>query len=367
MKSLRTTAFSALALTLTLAPNVLAQERPGGDVLAGPTDVLPVAEAKKRYLESQRQLDDLTKGDWFRIQAIDAPVVHREALLALDVQSPRDRIRTAVAEAFDARRQLQQAELAELENRIARIKRALEIRDALRDTVIDQRTDELLEQIEEGGKSGQRDGTPSSGAERPAYPGAKEGVTTVPAESDVRSISDILILDVEEARVSFDAAERAYKRALNLLASGAIEQAVADEQAEKYQRAEIQLQRAKMKFDAFAAAHGSDGRAINQASADGQAAEAEKNPRLAELDVQEAEANLAAAKTKYERFKRHYEEKTIEQSLLDEQAEKYKRAQIELKRAKAKLKALGTGAEKPDANSPVLPPPRLKQQAPQRE
>ncbi|HJT34051.1 MAG TPA: hypothetical protein VJ783_18540 [Pirellulales bacterium] len=341
MKSLRTTAISALALTLMLAPKAPAQERPGGDVLAGPTDVRPVAEAKKRYLESQRQLDDLAKGGWRQLRAVEAPVIHREALLALKFQSPRDRLRSAVAEAFDARRQLQQSELAELENRIARIKRALEIREAMRDTVIDQRTDELLDQIEERGKSGQREGAPSSGADRPAYPGAKDGAVVPPGESDAdEDGARLLKFDVEEAQAKLDSAQRACERVEKLYASRAVEEAIRDEQAGKYKRAQIQLERAKVKLDGFLNTHARNRRATNKAP-EGDAIEAAMNQRLAALDVEEAEATLVETKTRYERFQRLAADKAIDPSLLDKQAEEYKRAQIELERAKTKLQALG--------------------------
>lgn len=344
MKSLLSTALGALALSFVLASNAPAQESSGEDALAvpAPSAPLPVAEAKKRYLQSQRQLDDLAKGGWGQLQTIEAPLIQREALLAIEVQSPRDRIRAAVSEAFDARRQLQQSELAELENRIARIKRALEIRDAMRDTVIDQRTDELLDQIEERGKSGQPDGTSSSGAGRPRYPGARDGVAIPPAESTA-DVTDgdarLLQLDVEEARANLDSAQRAYQRVEKLHASRAVEQAILDEQAGKFKRAQIQLERAKAKLDGFLNARGRNRTATDKLP-DGDAIAAATNQRLAALDVEQAEANFAEAKTRYERFQRLAADKAIDQSLLDEQAEKYKRAQIELERAKTKLKAL---------------------------
>lgn len=429
------TAFSALALGLVWASNMPAQQRAEEGTVVTPADVLPVAEAKKRYLESQKHLDALAKGGGI------AEITHHETDLEIAVVKPsRDQLQAAVAEAFDARRQLQQSELAELERRIASIKRALEIRDAMRDTIIDQRTDELLDRIQDGDGSGKRSGTPR-------YPGVKDtdGAAIPPAEDSsldaqrnrrlkelerkeaelgvkdaeaglasakqahdyakkmhakgyvtqadvgtksaaidrakinlerarlqlqslggtpadgepvtdktpaedpnaVESGARLFKLDVDEAKAKLDSAERAYERVKRLYASASVSQEVVDEQADKVKHAKLQLDRAVLNLDAFLEAHGRD-RWSAEKPASGDAAETEKNQRLTALDVQEAEANLAAAKTKYERFKRHYEEKAIEQSLLDEQAEIYKRAQIQLERARVKLESLATPPKSDD-------------------
>lgn len=340
MKTFLATGYSVLLLSLaslaSAQEDLLPADLPPLNTALAQPSALPVAEAKKRYLERQKHLDELTKGGWAREQIVE----QRVARLDVVVQEPRDRLRAAVADAYDARRQLQQAELAELERRIARIKRALAISDAMKETIIEQRTDELLDQIEERGKSGQRDGTPSTGANRPAYPGAQDGAAIPPGEPDADEGARLLKLDVAEAQANFDSAQRAYQRVEKLHASRAVEQAIFDEQAGKSKRAQIQLERAKVKLDGFLNAHGRNRQATDKLP-DGDAIEAATNQRLAALDVEEAEATLAEAKTRYERFQRLAADKAIEPSRLDEQAEKYKQAQIELERAKTKLKALG--------------------------
>ncbi|MGH7193977.1 MAG: hypothetical protein ACREJM_10655, partial [Candidatus Saccharimonadales bacterium] len=429
MKSLLVTTLGMLPLSLALTSMGLAQEaEPLSDVRVRTVPAVPVADAKQRLRDAQKQLDQLSQGE----KSFE-PLKRR--LDVAVVQTPRDQLRVAVAEAFDARRQLQQSELAELERRIANIKKALQISDAMRETIIDQRTDELLDQIEEGGKRG---GSSPPGGGRPGYPGAKDGAATPPAEGsstnaeknqrlaaleekreaemgvqgaeanfatakqtydyskkmhakgfvtqldvDAKSASleraklaleyareklnilggttadgepatdpppadpnantmnhraELLALDVREAEANLESAKRAYQRVEKLFTSGAVEQAILDEQADKYNRAQLQVERAEVELNAFIEAHGPGANQTSPAERD--AAEADTRKRLAALDVKVAEANFAAAETKYERVKRHFADKAIDQSALDQQAAEYQRAQIQLERAKAKLKAI---------------------------
>lgn len=472
MKSLHVTALGAPALSLVLSLIAAAQEpqppvapaqtgrvapslRYPGEPMRAPGDPnqlprgarpvaspppsqsppLPVAEAKNRYQASHERLQNLVKGGnlpsarWKKEGLLEARLV-----IEVDEQ-PRDRLRKAVADDFDARRQLQQAELAELEKRVARIKRALEIHDAMRDTFIDQRTDELLDKMEEDGKSGKHEEAAAPDGVRLGDPVAEQGAATPPADSDLRALKEearILKLRHAEAKADFERAERACLRASKLFQQGAISQRVLDEEVQKQNTAKVVLDRVVLQWAAFLEAHASELRetkepsagdgavnapkrassdqaavagppidddatiatpehdvdqalanlasaerayeraeklrasgAIEQAlldeqaqelqlariqreraevklaPADDEAAAAEKSRRLAALDVQEAEANRAEQKIRYERFKRHLADNAIQPSLLDEQAEEYKHAQIQLERAEAKLKALG--------------------------
>ncbi|MGH7139885.1 MAG: hypothetical protein ACREHD_29455 [Pirellulales bacterium] len=351
MKSLLT-ALGALALGLVLTSIAAAQELqpPSGpaDTAAntllpylpnGPADTaaaatsesppLSVAEAKKRYLEKQKSLEELAKGG--ALQSTEVPV-RLHAKMVIDVQEPRDRLRTAVAEAFDARRQLQQAELAELEARIARIKRALEIRDAMRETLIDQRTDELLEQMDEEGKSGQPDAASAPGAAHAANPGAKTGGATRPALDGADALHRVwqgLKTDLAEAKADLESAGRARDRALRLYQSGAISEEAFDEEDQQWKLAKLQLDRLVVKADAFQELHRSD------------LPELEPDLKEAEVEVLEAEENLSGAKRLYEYSQKMHTKGYVTEADVDTKAAKYKRAKLELERAKAKLEALG--------------------------
>ena len=210
-----------------------------------------LAEAKLRYQATRGRLQQLAKGG-------EPPLAEsRVSRLGVEDNDLRDRLRAAVADDFDARRELQQAELAELEGRVTRIKRALEIRDAMRDTIIDQRTEELLDQIDEGGKSGKREGDAAQGSGRASYPHNKDGAAATPDESSADTVQAgrLLKADVDEAKANLESAERAYERVKRLHASGSVSQEILDEEADKLKRAKLQLERALIKIDAFLEAH----------------------------------------------------------------------------------------------------------------
>jgi hypothetical protein len=297
MRSFLVTAVSASALALVLTSIGPAQEAqtprgpsqtppatnrppqiPAGYVPAGsdPNEALPplappdavtrttprpVAEVKKRYQATQERLQQLAKG------GEPSLVQSTVGSLKLEDRDPRDRLRAAVADDFDARRELQQAELAELEGRVVRIKRALEIRDAMRDTIIDQRTEELLGQIDEGGESGERGAAQGSG--RASYPHNKGGAVVPLGESgaDAVQAGRLLKADVDEAKANLESAERAYDRVKRMHASGAVSQEILDEQADKLKQAKLQLDRALVKIDAFLELHRSSLPAAKDASA----------------------------------------------------------------------------------------------------
>ena len=63
---------------------------------------------------------------------------------AKQLQAFRDQLRTAVTEAFAARQQLHRAEMADLEQRMARVLQTLELRDRIQDEIIDRRVADLL-------------------------------------------------------------------------------------------------------------------------------------------------------------------------------------------------------------------------------
>jgi hypothetical protein len=374
MKSLLVTGHSALVcLVLTSIAAAQDLQLPNGPAQAAPNSALPqlpgtaqtapaatsesaplsVAEAKKRYLEKQKSLKELAKD--VSLGWTELPLRQLNARLEIELQAPRDRIRAAVTEAFDARRQLQQAELAELEDRITRIKRALEIRDAMRDTIIDQRTDELLDEMEEAGKPDKRKEAARPGGGRTVSGGAnKDGAATPPGEPDADAIqreAQLIKLDIAKAKAILDSAERAYERVQRLHASGAVSQEGLDEASLKQHVARMQLDRAVVKWDEFREAHRSALPAAKEPSAgDGAVNDQAKTPRItqldlkeAEVDVQEAEANLSAAERAYDDAKK-MRAKGLREDAVEASAIKYKRAQLQLERAKEKLKTLKEAA-----------------------
>ncbi|HJT34050.1 MAG TPA: hypothetical protein VJ783_18535, partial [Pirellulales bacterium] len=341
MKSLPATAFRIFALSFVLASNAPAQESTGvktGEeaVISPPADVLPVAEAKKRYLESQKQLDELAKGGWTSDQIVEQRVM---ALDVTRVHEPRERLRAAVAAAYDARRQLQQSELAELERRIANIKRALAISDAMKETIIDQRTDELLDQIEEGDKNGKREG---ASVEHPSATDA--AVAPLPgsgaAKASALAIKEAQI-EVKDAEAKLTAAQRAHDYSKKMHAKGFVSEHDVESKASGYERAKLELERARLKLQSLDGTLPHDEPVSDKAIHDGATRDAEKKKRLAELDVEEAEADFAAAERDYLRVSAAHESGTATQEAFDKADNKYKHAKIELERARLKLEAFG--------------------------
>lgn len=394
---------------------------------------VPLPEAKKRYQEKERQLRDLAegKGHFFRhdVELITDHGLERQvpkvARLDVSVADRRD-VRNAVAEAFDARQQLQAAELAELERRIASIKRAMALRETMKDSIIDQRTEELIEQIEAAEKQPKQQSSegartkstiPTSQGKTPTYPGASSEIMKRPKGADPFAADDpnvgpqarkrLLQLDVQEAEQALAAAERAYKRGKTLYDTGTMTEDAYDKLSEELNHAKIQLQRAKVKLRAheessatlaekelsaaklnfksaeqrynYAKKMHENGyvtqddvdvkaETLNAAQARLKHAEAifeavgksappadddgagtppaqpdpnnaEPSQRLLELDVEEAEAKLDAAQRDYERVKGLHDTKAVEQSVLDQKVKDHEIAKIQLKRAKVKLEA----------------------------
>lgn len=63
---------------------------------------------------------------------------------AQQFQALRNELRAVVIEAFAARQQLHRAELADLQQRMARVEQTLAVRDRIQDQIIDRRVDDLL-------------------------------------------------------------------------------------------------------------------------------------------------------------------------------------------------------------------------------
>lgn len=296
---------------------------------------LPVSEAKKRYAATQEQLQHLVKGGLpqslrveVKQQGNDAEIVFHE---------PRDRLRTAVAEALDARRQLQQAELAELEARVARIKRALAVRDAMRETIIDQRTDELLEQMEGGDKMDQPGGATAPAGARPASSDSATAPPAEPGDAVLKQRAQFLKSQLAGAGANFQSADRVFKRARRLFESGTIDREALNEAEQQRSSAKLILDRSVVEWDAFREAH--PDLPVTKGPPDAAADTVKRDARLLELDVDEANAILKVAENAYRRALGLRRTGAIDQAGFDEHDENYKRAKIQLERAKVKRDA----------------------------
>lgn len=362
MKSLITVP-SALALSFALASIAAAQPqtssqaaRPGASdpfaaqaVAQASTSQaapLPVAEAKKRYHATQEHLQRLLKGR--PLESLEVEVTRHENDTEIAFHQPRDRVRAAVTEAFDARRLLQQAELAELESRVARIKRAMEIRDAMRETLIDQRTDELVDQMEEAGKTGNRD---AADADRSPDPDATGRATVPPDDSTAKIMrratpkeaTRILKHQLDKAKANLESAERTYERAVRLFQSGAISKELLAEEELKQRNAKLIRDRLLLQLEVFRDEHPSDLPQANKPAGDGAGDDQPVAERLTQLDLKEevalAEANLAAAKNLYDYSKKMHTKGYVTQGDVESKTSQMERARFQLERAKMKLDA----------------------------
>ncbi len=285
---------------------------------------LPLAEAKKQYLAAKERLQNLVKGE--TPQSLGVLVRQLNNDLELSSPEPRARIHLAVADDFDARRELQQAELAELEARVARIKRTMQIRDAMRDTLIDQRTDELLEQMEDGGKSGKRDGP------IPEDPDATNGAATAPARRRTLEIMDAEI-GFNEAEANLRAAKRLYDYAKKMSAKGYVTNDEVQEKAASYEAANLKLDRAREKLKSLGGTPQDGDHGADKTSAESGANLADSESRPLELDAYDAIANFESAERAYRRLEKRRASGAIEQAVLDEQVEKLSVARNQLERA----------------------------------
>lgn len=357
MKSL-VIALGALALSVALTVSAAAQEatrqadeKPIAAQASTPQPPsLPLAEAKKRFRAMEDDLQNLVRSG-----GLESVKVHflREDQILFKTEQPRNRLRAAVAGTFDARRQVQQGELAELEARVARIKRAMEIRDAMRETLIDQRTDELLDQIEEQrAKTGQSDGTIVE------QPNATKGAATAPAKRRTLEIIDAEI-GFKEAEANLLAAKRLYDYAKKMSAKGYVTNDDVREKAANYERANLKLERERQKLKLAGGAPGDNTPATHKTPAESLAEEGAANPsagidvdaidrkRLLELAADEAIANFESAERAYRRLEKLRASGAIEQAVLDEQIEKLALARIQFERAAVKA---ALGVEEAEAN-----------------
>jgi multidrug resistance efflux pump len=359
-KTVETTTPTTVETTTTPA-----SRRP--DVDADPArGTLPLAEARKRYQQSEQQLRDLAER---KVPIRGFAVEFSEATLDrldLSAAESRDQVRNAVAEAYEARQQLQAAELAELERRIAGIKRAMALRETMKETIIDQRTEELLDAIEkrENGPE-EKKGSDSADAAKPGKNprpaagydfnsanklpgGSKSGdpFGTADPRLGPQARKRLLEIDAAEAELAAEAAMRAYERAAELVDTGAMTHEALEELHEKCVSAKVRAERAKVLVEAFVEA--------NPAAADTSKTPPNKNRavapvsphigeqaemRLLQLDVEEAEATLAAAERAYQRGKALYDTGTLGTDAYDKLSEELNHAKIQLERTKVKAQA----------------------------
>ncbi|HVA48032.1 MAG TPA: hypothetical protein VNH11_16805 [Pirellulales bacterium] len=263
-------------------------------------------------------------------------------------QALRDKLRPVLEESFEARQRLQHAELDGLRRRLAEIEQAVAAREKNKEVIVNTRLDSLLLGMSGGGEVITKTVRVPAAAQLPngsqnritldppsaaAAPGAigvpltvlnPQVVEAAQASASERSGADseagldletrerLAQVDLQEAKNELDAAEKQLKRSRQLHKTGAATQSRLDADERDLHRAKAELDRAEVKVEGLARQ-----RAERESSA--QAPEAATNERgetapetrfdfetrerLAQLDLQEAEANRDAAQFDLDRHR----------------------------------------------------------------
>jgi tetratricopeptide (TPR) repeat protein len=111
---------------------------PGGTEEAGATSLDAL---KSRYQEAEGRLAEVA-------EAIAQAFGH--GMPADQRDRMPERLEAAVSAVFEARQAMQQAELAHLERRVAKTKRALALREQAKQAIVEERTGNLMDEIESG-------------------------------------------------------------------------------------------------------------------------------------------------------------------------------------------------------------------------
>ena len=324
------------------ATNRVGEAKVFGDKL-DQAGTLSVEKLREQYREAQQLLSEV------------ADEVAREIGTAGNVDARglerlSDRVRAAVGAAFEARQALQQAELVDLERRVEKTKRAVALREQAKQAIIDERTGNLMDEIESGGwRKGQARRDAQEFAPRKDVPRADA--------MDLSTQERLQSLDVKEAEARFAEAQAAYDRAqsaydfaFKMHKKGYQTRQALDGSASELKRAELQVERSKLELDALKrqnAAQTYDDRLLTAAV---DAPDLEE--KLLQLDVEEARLNLSTAQGSYD-LHQDANAKQPGSTPMNEMtalAAEVARAKIQVERAQTKL-----GLHKRQHPSP--PPP----------
>ncbi|HQU47477.1 MAG TPA: hypothetical protein PK867_32030, partial [Pirellulales bacterium] len=270
-----------------------------------------VQEAKRQFLQAEER----------------AGAVIRDAIVQdfLDAdggsegrQAVREKLRPVLEESFDARQRLQRAELDGLRRRLAEIEQAVDAREKNKEVIVNTRLDSLLLSMSGGGEvitktirvpapAQPPNVSPQGGPPRTfaaKAPADEQSGAGSEAGFDRETLERLAQVDLRAAQEEIDAAEKQLERSRQLHETGAVTQSQLEADENDLRRAKAELERDKVKVEGLARQ-----RAERESSA--QAPEAATNERgetapetrfdfetrerLAQLDLQEAEANRDAA------------------------------------------------------------------------
>ncbi|HEV3021873.1 MAG TPA: hypothetical protein VGX76_05380 [Pirellulales bacterium] len=293
-----------------------------------------------------------------------------------------DRLQAAVSALFEARQAMQQAELAHLERRVAKTKRALALREQAKQVIVEERTGTLMDEIESGawqrragpgmgpgmgGPGMGPGGMGGSGMGPGGMGGAGMGPGGMPpsgrmgggmgagathwdmrdpvnrwdvpraahADYDAATKERLQELEVKEAQTRLDEARKAYDRSMKM--QHAIPEVEIDRFASELKLAELGLERAQIQYDAFRqqSLGPTSGDLLNKSESDRPSSASiapELEERLLMLDVEEAKLALETAQSARGQI---MNEKGI--GLPTEHEAAAARARIHLERAETKL------------------------------
>ena len=348
MLALISTVGGSLAFHRARAQDSLAEQpRAGANASAAAPNVPPLDAAKKQYQEAAQRASSLAVDLLKRAnqQSPDAEAADRQAI--------RDKLRPLVEQSFDARQRLQQAELNELRGRLAEIERSLAQREQRKGAIVDSRIDELLnpsagraesgfvyEEVVKDGKRipiarwigpGNNPAAPAVSAPTPVNGGSHPGTALSPTPAPLANLppgTELRVRYVQEEQVLPNGERKMVRIPV-------------------YETAEIRQSAAPLDNGASSDAtieprRQSDDRSTRDkaAAAAAEGFDLETRERLAQLDVEQAQAERPAASEELDRLRKLYEKGAAPESAVLTASKRAVDADYALKRAKLKLEGL---------------------------
>lgn len=350
--------FAVLALILTVSGSLAfhraraqdasaEQPRAGANASAAAPNVPPLDAAKKQYQEAAQRASSLALDLLKRANqpSPDAQAADRRAI--------RDKLRPLVEESFDARQRLQQAELNELRGRLAEIERSLAQREQRKGAIVDSRIDELLspsagradsgfvyEEVVKDGKRipiarwigpGDNPAAPAVSAPTPVNGGSHPGTALSPTPAPLANLppgTEVRVRYIQEEQVLSNGERRMVTRPVNEIVE--IRQSAAPQDNGESSDATIEPRRQ------------SDDRSTRDkaAAAAAEGFDLETRERLAQLDVEQAQAERPAASEELDRLRKLYEKGAAPESAVLTASKRAVDADYAIKRAKLKLEGL---------------------------
>ena len=301
--------FIAAAVGCTLAARQAAAQ--------APSDGISIDAAQKNFDEANSRAADLAKS------ILDA----KDDSAAGDRQALRERLRPAVEESFNARQQLQHAQLEQLRRRLDEIEKSIKERKENKESIIKSRIEELLSAKTANRFSdlfydeGKREFRPVPADRLPAVvpqPGPPENLPPG-TERRVRYV---------EEQVQVNGEVKTVKRPVYEIVPSAKPNAAPPRGNDNNG------------FVAPPRKSDDDSTGIRGAAFAREAFDFAVRERLTHLDMEAAEEDRAAAEQDLARLRKRYEQGEVHEFSLREVENKLRQAERALKRAKATLEAL---------------------------